>query len=75
MDFDSLTIKEEKNEEDSKAKTGDHVSYLRDVPKSARFRRNSIDTYSSKWQFIESEFNFVLTCGILFWAIFLIFWY
>jgi hypothetical protein len=75
MDFDSLTIKEEKNEEDSKAKTGDHVSYLRDVPKSTRFRRNSIDTYSSKWKFIESEFNFVLTCGILFWVIFLIFWY
>jgi hypothetical protein len=75
MDFDSLVIKEEeKNEEDSKAKISDRISNDRNVFKPARFRRDSVDSYKTEWQYFKREFNFVLACGILFWIIFLFFW-
>jgi hypothetical protein len=44
----------------------------RTVLQPVRFRRGSVLVDPTNWKFVESEFRFVLYCGSLLWALYLL---
>ena len=63
------------SEKHSSKKTGQDCDRLDDggpVPQSNGIRHSSILVDTSNWKFVESEFRFVLCCGVVLWAIHII---
>jgi hypothetical protein len=65
-----LTKKTFNNEQ---KENSNHLSNGRNVRESFRIRRPSIDVDTINRFLVESQFRFVLPCGVLLWVIFLFF--
>jgi hypothetical protein len=60
------------NEEDKQTAASDSISNYRDVPKSSRIRRDSVDFNKINRFLIKCEFGIILPCSLIFWIIFLL---
>jgi hypothetical protein len=60
------------NEEDKQTATSDSISNYRDVLKSPRIRRDSVDFDRINRFLIKCEFGIILPCSLIFWIIFLL---
>ena len=60
-------------EKDPKRKPGDLVHDDCPIFQPIRIRHSSVLADQNDWKFVESELRFVLRCGLLFWALYLIY--
>jgi hypothetical protein len=59
--------------ENEQTKTSNNMSNVGDVFQPLWLRCSTGDVNKFNWQLLESQFSIVLPCGILFWAVLLIF--
>jgi hypothetical protein len=72
MEADPGTKPKDKKLTDEQKKNIHTLSDLWDVPESIGIRCNPNDSDSINRFLVESQLSFVLPCGIVFWALFLL---